>query len=565
MLRIALAQVNLTVGDIEGNSAKILRWTEKARRKGADIVAFPELALSGYPAEDLLLRRRFLEDCRSALERIAGKIRRPAVIVGFPDRSDAIRNSAAVIGEGRVITIVNKIHLPNYGVFDEQRYFKPGDGTCVLVAGTSRIGISICEDIWHEDVSEAQVVSGGAQVIVNISCSPYNVGKGAEREVLMKERATAHRAYVAYLNLVGGQDELVFDGHSVIFDPSGAVLARGKQFDEDLVIADIDVKRAGDSARRRGRRRGGSIPVETVEIGLPARPRRKPAASRTARRLGKTEEIYKAIVTGTRDYVKKNGFGRVVIGLSGGIDSALVAAVAVDALGKAKVTGVSMPSRYSSDGSIRDARRLARNLGIELLNVNIEKIQRLYLESLKPLFKGRPADETEENIQARIRGNILMALSNKFGWLVLTTGNKSELAVGYCTLYGDLAGGFAILKDVPKTLVYELARFRNSRGEAVIPKAIMTKPPSAELRPDQKDEDSLPPYEILDPILDMYVVHDLGVKEIVGHGFDRETVIEVAGLVDGNEYKRRQGPPGVKITPKAFGKDRRMPITNMYR
>jgi NAD+ synthase (glutamine-hydrolysing) len=564
-LRMALAQVNFTVGDIRGNVARILRWTEKAGRVGADIVAFPELAISGYPPEDLLLRPRFLGDCRAAVQRIAGKVDRPAVVVGFPNLLDSVYNSAAILARGKIAAIYNKIHLPNYGVFDEKRYFAPGDRVCVVSLGGVRVGVSICEDIWYEDVSQAQVASGGAHVILNISCSPYHAGKGAEREGLMIDRATTNGAHVAYLNLVGGQDELVFDGHSVIIDPTGGVSARGKQFDEDLITADIEVGRGGDRLRKRSRQRRCSIPVEAIKISSRSGLRKPEIAAGMARPLGRLEEIYKAIVTGTRDYVRKNGFRKVIIGLSGGVDSALVAAVAVDALGRDRVTGVSMPSQFSSRGSITDARSLARSLGIKLLRVDIGGLYDAYGKSLKPLFKGLSSDETEENIQARIRGNILMALSNKFGWLVLTTGNKSELAVGYCTLYGDLAGGFAILKDVPKTLVYELARYRNSGRRPLIPEAILTKPPSAELKPDQRDADSLPPYEVLDPVLDMYVVEDMSVDEIVERGYPRKLVREVVALVDGNEYKRRQGPPGIRITPKAFGKDRRMPITNRYR
>jgi NAD+ synthase (glutamine-hydrolysing) len=397
-----------------------------------------------------------------------------------------------------------------------------------------------------------------------VSCSPYHVGKGAQREALMKERAAANKAYVAYLNLVGGQDELVFDGHSVVVDPEGRVLARGKQFAEDLVVVDIDIGRLKGRPRATPRGKADSIPVKTVKLDARSGARKKITA-RVSRPMDLLEEIYSAILTGTADYVRKNGFRKVVIGLSGGVDSALVATTAVDALGKDSVVGVSMPSRYSSRSSVTDARRLAENLGIELMELGIDRLFTAYLEVLKRTFAGLAQDVTEENIQARVRGTILMALSNKFGWLVLTTGNKSELAVGYCTLYGDLAGGFAILKDVPKTLVYELAAYRNLKGRPVIPEAILTKPPSAELKPDQKDEDTLPPYAILDPILSMYVVEDMGVRDIVRQGFPKGLVKHVADMVDGNEYKRRQGPPGIKITPRAFGKDRRMPITNLYR
>jgi NAD+ synthase (glutamine-hydrolysing) len=603
VLRVALAQINLTVGDIRGDQRKIVDWIARARKAGADIVAFPELAIAGYPAEDLLLKREFLQDCRKSVAAIAPHARGIVAVVGFPHLADTapgsahgrvhnpVHNSAAVLAGGRIVTVVDKIHLPNYGVFDEKRYFTPGDAASVLTIGGGkggktgdvRIGLSICEDIWQEDVARAQAGNGGARILLNISCSPYHVGKGCERENLMRERALAHDVFVAYLNLVGGQDELVFDGHSVIIDPNGNVVARGKQFREDLVMADLEVPcgRRARQVRRGFTPEAGTpaIPVKTISVGYAFKAGRR-TASRTAGRTGsrtatgparvaepmdRLEEIYAAITLGTRDYVLKNGFKKVVIGLSGGIDSALVAAVAVDALGRDSVVGVSMPSRYSSPGSITDARKLAHNLGIKLLRVGIEDAFKAYLKTLGEVFAGVPRDVTEENIQARIRGNILMALSNKFGWLVLTTGNKSELAMGYCTLYGDLAGGFAILKDVPKTLVYELAAYKNSLGKLLIPRATFTKPPSAELRPDQKDEDSLPPYSVLDPVLEMYVVDEMTVDEIVSAGYPRSMVRRVTRLVDGNEYKRRQGPPGVKITPKAFGKDRRMPLTNRYR
>jgi NAD+ synthase (glutamine-hydrolysing) len=558
MIRIALAQTNLTVGDIRGNCAKIKRWIDRVRRRQADLVVFPELAVSGYPAEDLLLKQRFLDDCRSGLEMIAPRADGPAAIVGYPSRSDATFNSAAVLAEGRVITVFHKILLPNYGVFDEDRYFTPGRNTVVLRLGQARIGVSICEDIWREDIALAQARRGGAGILLNLSSSPYHTGKGAERQEMLRRRALRTGTYVAYANLVGGQDELVFDGQSMVVAPDGEVLARGRQFSEDMVIADLDT-----DVRSPGSPSPDRIPVEVVTVPhRPPRPRKK-ARMRKARTLDPLAETYEAVVSGCRDYVGKNGFERVVIGLSGGIDSSLVAAMAVDALGADCVTGVAMPSPFSSPGSLTDARRLARNLKVRLIRVDIERAYQAYLDLLQPVFKGRPFDVTEENLQARVRGNILMALSNKFGWLVLTTGNKSELAVGYCTLYGDLAGGFALLKDVPKTLVYRLAAFRNSREE-VIPRSVMTKPPSAELRPNQKDEDSLPPYEVLDAILHMYVVEDLGISDIVSAGYPRDLVTRVVRMVDGNEYKRRQGPPGVKITPRAFGKDRRMPITNRY-
>ena len=449
----------------------------------------------------------------------------------------------------------------------------PAASTCCpkagqAAAGTQSLTSPVCGDAMRgrpEEVSAAQVAGGKAHILLNVSCSPYHVGKGAQREALMKARAAANDAYVAYLNLVGGQDELVFDGHSVVVDPEGRVLARGKQFEEDLVVVDLDVARLKRRAGARHRALGGGIPVETIEVRSRPGTRRRKTTPAVRRPLERLEEIYAAMVAGTRDYVRKNGFGQVVIGLSGGIDSALVAVIAVDALGKDSAIGVAMPSRYSSPESVTDARKLARNLGINLLKVEIDDIFSSYLTTLRRAFKGHPQDVTEENIQARIRGNILMAFSNKFGWLVLTTGNKSELAVGYCTLYGDLAGGFAILKDVPKTLVYELAAYRNLQGNPVIPGPILTKPPSAELKPDQKDEDTLPPYEILDPVLNMYIVEDMSVRDISAQGYPQSLVKHIARMVDGNEYKRRQGPPGIKITPRAFGKDRRMPITNLYR
>lgn len=565
IIRLALAQVNLTVGDIGGNARKVVRWINKAERRGADLVAFPELTLAGYPAEDLLLKKRFREDCRSALDRLALKVKGPVAIVGFPSTGEKTHNSVAVIHKGKIAGTCNKIELPNYGVFDEPRYFSPGRRACVLALDGVRIGLSICEDIWLEEVSAAQVAAGKARVLLNVSCSPYHVGKGAQREALMKARAAANNVYVAYLNVVGGQDELVFDGHSVVVDPEGGILARGRQFKEDLVVVDLDVAKLKRSPGSTRRAPDEGIPIDTIRVRSLTKSGRLANIPAVPRPMDRLEEIYAAIVTGTRDYVKKNGFEKVVIGLSGGIDSALVAVMAVDALGKDRVVGVSMPSRYSSPESLTDARKLAGNLGIRLVRVGIDDIFSTYLKALRKEFRGYPADVTEENIQARVRGNILMAFSNKFGWLVLTTGNKSELAVGYCTLYGDLAGGFAILKDVPKTLVYELAAYRNLKGKTIIPKSILTKAPSAELKPDQKDEDSLPPYEILDPVLNMYVVEDMGVRDITEQGYPRKLVKRVARMVDGNEYKRRQGPPGIKITPRAFGKDRRMPITNLYR
>jgi NAD+ synthase (glutamine-hydrolysing) len=565
MLRIALAQVNLRVGDIAGNSKKILKWAERAGNLQADIVAFPELAISGYPPEDLLFKKYFLADCFAAVQELARRIKNITAVVGVPHGTKEVFNSAVVIGGGRIISVCNKVHLPNYGVFDEKRYFKPGRKTCVFSLNGTRVGISVCEDIWSEDVPAVQSWEGGASILLNISSSPYHVGKGTARASLLMQRAVANNAYVAYVNLVGGQDELVFDGQSMVVDPKGGLMAMGRQFAEDLLVVDLEDIPGREKTKVGWERRGQSLRVDSVEHTAAQRKRRKAIEPRLEKPLQVLPEIYAALVLGTRDYVRKNGFKKVVVGLSGGIDSTLVAAIAVDAVGKDNVVGISMPSRYSSEHSISDARDLARNLGIKLHTVEIENIFKSYLDTLAPAFKGTETGIAEENIQARIRGNILMAFANKFNWLMLATGNKSELAVGYCTLYGDLAGGLAVLKDVPKTLVYHLARHRNRRRKKVFPESVFTKPPSAELRAGQLDEDTLPPYEVLDPVLGMYVEEDMSIDQIAGEGYNRSLVVRVANLVDGNEYKRRQGPPGIKITPRAFGKDRRMPITNLYR
>ena len=535
-LRAALAQINTTVGDLRGNTAKVLDYIDRARAQGADIVAFPELTITGYPPEDLLFRPNLISENRNWLDRIVEHSEGIAVVVGFVDSGEGLYNAAAVIQDRRLLGIYHKFHLPNYGVFDEKRYFLPGADCPVFDINGARVGVNVCEDIWVESGPTNLQADAGARVIMNINGSPYHRGKGREREQMLADRARDNAVYVCYTNLVGGQDELVFDGGSCVFSPSGDLLARGRQFEEDLLLIDIDP----------------DLPHP------PAPPLSDP--------LPDLEEVYQALATGARDYVHKNGFKKVVIGLSGGIDSTLTATIAADALGPENVVVVTMPSRYSSEGSIADSDILAKNLGIELWNITIEDMFQSSLDSLAPHFAGTESGIAEENLQARMRGILLMAISNKFGWLVLTTGNKSEMAMGYGTLYGDMAGGFAVIKDVPKVLVYQLAETRNARGPTpVIPQSVIDKAPSAELRPDQKDTDSLPPYEVLDPVLEAYVEQDKSLPEIVGMGFDEEMVKRVIKAVDRNEYKRRQAAPGVKITPRNFGRDRRMPIVNHYR
>jgi NAD+ synthase (glutamine-hydrolysing) len=572
-LRIGLCQINTTVGDVEGNTRKILDYIQKGKKMGADLLAFPEMAVTGYPPEDLLFMPKFIEANLKAIKTIAKATSSITVLVGFVDKKEDIFNAAALLHNRKIVDSYCKTFLPNYGVFDEDRYFKAGTENFIFTLDSIPIGPSICEDLWYPgDPIRTQALYGGAELIVNISSSPYHAGKTAFREKMISTRATDNVAIVAYCNLVGGQDELVFDGGSLIFDQKGELIARGKQFEEDLVLADLDMEavfrmRLHDPRIRRERLSEQEKSLRKIELsdgGL--RPKKPPIPKRDNKPLDRLAEIYAALVLGTGDYVRKNGFQRVLIGLSGGIDSALTAAIAVDALGKGAVVGVGMPSQYSSKESLEDAKLLAKNLGIRLLTIPITEVFQAYLKTLAPSFKGLKPNVTEENIQARIRGNILMALSNKFGWLVLTTGNKSEMSVGYCTLYGDMAGGYAVLRDVPKTLVYELAKFRNKReGKVIIAKNVLVKPPSAELRPNQKDEDSLPPYPILDPILQAYVEEDKGLKDIAKMGFKESMIKEVIQMVDRNEYKRRQSPPGVKITHRALGKDRRLPVTNKYR
>ncbi len=572
-LRVGMAQINCTVGDLEGNSKKIIQYVDKAKKMGVELICFPELAVTGYPPEDLLLKPQFIEDNLKALKKIISKTENLTAIVGFVDKNGEIYNSAAIIHDKKLIDVYHKINLPNYGVFDEYRYFQPGEKVPVYQLGELVFGVNICEDIWYpEGPAKAQALAGEVELIINISSSPYHLGKWKEREKMLSTRANDGRVFLLYNNLVGGQDELVFDGMGMIFSPQGKTLFRGKQFEEDLIIADLDLDevfrtRLQDSKWRKERVRVKSETVNKIVITEKVKKTKKPKIRRIGVEvLDPIAEVYKALVLGTKDYIRKNGFSRVVLGLSGGIDSALVTVIAKDALGKKNIISVFMPSAYTSERSYTDARRLARNSGIRFINLPIEKILKSYISTLSSGFKGKKPDVTEENLQARIRGNLLMALSNKFGWLVLTTGNKSELAVGYSTLYGDMAGGFVVLKDIPKTLVYKLARYRNSlEKKEIIPEDILKREPTAELKPGQKDTDTLPPYPILDPILKSYVEEDKGFKEIKDSGFDEKTISRVISMVDRSEYKRRQSPPGIKITPRAFGKDRRLPITNKYR
>jgi NAD+ synthase (glutamine-hydrolysing) len=566
-LRVALCQLNPVVGDLEGNASRIIEALGTAEEAGADLAVFTELAITGYPPEDLLLKPGFVAGNLTQLQRVAAAAGRCAAVVGFVDETSDLYNAAAVVAGGEIKGVYRKQTLPNYSVFDEQRYFAPGTGAEQLYCiGGVRVGVSICEDLWDPAGAIATQAASGAELMVNINASPYFFDRRVERGHLLAARAADASATIVYVNQVGGQDELVFDGASMVVDSDGRVVASLPQFEEGVAVLDLIVrpvyrKRLLDP---RGRRFGAPLPVTmvTAEGRQALDGRHLPVPQ--AEPLGPEEEVYRALVTGTRDYVRKNGFREVVIALSGGIDSSLVAAVAADALGPQAVHGVAMPSRYSSRGSESDAEKLARNLGIDYRTIPIEPGHQAFLDMLASSFADREPDLTEENLQSRIRGVLMMALSNKMGWMVLTTGNKSEMAVGYSTLYGDTAGGFAVIKDVPKLLVYRLSHWRNRAGE-VIPDAVLTKPPSAELRPDQRDDESLPPYEILDPILEAYVEDDLTADELVEAGFDEEIVRRIVKLVDTAEYKRRQTPPGVRVTPKAFGKDRRMPITNRFR
>ncbi len=577
-IRLALAQINPLVGDLSGNAAKILRYLRQAAKKQADIVVFPELALTGYPPEDLILKPQFILDNLAEIGRIGRKVPDITAIVGFIDSGPSgdvcrkIYNAAAVIHNGQIIDIYHKVMLPNYGVFDEMRYFSRGERTPVYRMHGVKFGINICEDIWHADGPARWQAQAGAELIININASPYEIGKPQTRQGLIKQRAAENGVSIAYLNTVGGQDELVFDGNSMVCDHEGMIVAQGRPFAEDLLFIDIDAAKA--RLQRKKSRSVTAAPVsragrEIAEVRIPSRQRALAGIVTTKKplpALAWEDEVYRALVLGTADYIAKNGFNGAAIGLSGGIDSSLVAAVAADALGREKVTGVFMPSSYTSKESREDAYELADNLGIRILEIPIGPVLKGYRKSLSEAFSGLPEDTTEENLQARIRGNLLMALSNKLGWIVLTTGNKSEMSVGYATLYGDMAGGFAVIKDVPKTLVYALCRWRNlACGEPVIPARVLVKEPTAELRPNQKDSDSLPPYDILDPILRAYIEDEKTFAEIIDLGYHTATVKKVITLVDRSEYKRRQSPPGIKITTRAFGRDWRFPITNRYR
>tara|TARA_B100000315_G_scaffold150307_1_gene139007 strand:+ start:15075 stop:16784 length:1710 start_codon:yes stop_codon:yes gene_type:complete len=562
ILRIAQAQVNMTLGDFEENSKKIIHFINRGISDEVDIITFPELAISGYPPEDLLFNKDFLKANKKFLRKIISHVKNITTIIGFVDHNKFTYNAAAVISNRKLVDVYHKTLLPNYGVFDEKRYFMPGTRYPVYKYGEIIFGVNICEDIWSEEgpVSK-QCKDGRAALIFNISASPYHSEKGKERVKMFSERAFKNNAFMACNNLVGGQDELIFDGHSLLMDKKGKLLAAGNQFEEDYILYDLNVK-PNSRSKNTGKKHYSNV---VFIKNLIKDKKCKSIQKRKNIALKPLEEIFKALVLGTRDYVRKSEFDKVTVGLSGGIDSSLTAAIAVEALGIQKVIGVTMPSPYTSKESVNDANILSRNLGIEILTLPIEKAMKAYKDILSQTFKGKKEDITEENIQARIRGNLLMALSNKFGWLVLTTGNKSEISVGYCTLYGDTAGGFSLLKDVPKTMVYRLSNYVNRiKSKIIIPDNVIKKPPSAELRPNQRDQDSLPPYDILDAILHAYVEEDKTLNQIVSNKFEKNLTLKVLDLVDKSEYKRRQGPPGIKITPKAFGKDRRRPIVNKF-
>jgi len=573
-VRIALAQIDSVVGDLDGNRERVLRGVDEAKRRGADVVLFPELIVTGYPPEDLLLRPGFIRAAEQSLAEIARSCRGIVALVGTPHFDRDLYNACAICAGGEVKAIYRKRFLPNYGVFDEDRYFAPGRDLILLELGKTLIGPTVCEDMWQPGPPATELALAGAELVVNVSASPYHLGKEREREEMLITRARDNSCFVAFCNAVGGQDELIFDGHSCVIDDEGVVVARAPGFEEALLVADVEPKevigrRLRDVRRRSlARERGAPPPVSIVHVGS-----ERPPANGNRAEGGvvpfedELEQMRRALILGLRDYVEKNGFREgVVIGVSGGIDSAVTAAVAAEALGPGRVHCVSMPSRYSSEGTRSDASRLAENLACPFLELPIGPMVDAFTKALGDAFAGTTADLTEENIQARIRGVLLMALSNKFGWMLVATGNKSELSVGYATLYGDMAGGFALLKDVYKTDVFRLARYLNERADReLIPQSIIDRAPSAELRDNQLDQDSLPPYDELDQVLEQYVEHDRTLEELSEDGFDADVVSRAVAMVDRAEYKRRQAPPGVKLRPKAFGRDRRTPITNRWR
>ena len=574
-LRLGLVQINTIVGDLKGNYNKILNSIQKAIAEDCDMVILPELAITGYPPEDLLLRPHFVKAQHDVLVDLMHKNGRIITILGYVEKiNENLYNSAAVLQDHSLKAVYHKIELPNYSVFDEERYFTSGNTPLVLDVNSIKVGVSICEDIWVKDsVIECEALAGEAEILVNISASPFTTGKNKQRLDLIRRHCEQTHSILVYTNLVGGQDELVFDGQSLVVDEQGNLIASGQAFETDLIFVDLDVSRLREQRKNPDfdkQMQNCSTrfkKINTVELDIPAKTK-KPLQKKSKPffQWDATEELYNALILGLRDYVQKNGFTDVVFGLSGGIDSALVAAIAVDAFGCEKVHPVIMPSQYSTRGSVKDSEQLAHNMNIKPILLSIRKVFDSFIKLLAPVFHDLPADVAEENLQARIRGNLVMALSNKFGWLALATGNKSELSVGYCTIYGDMAGGFAPLMDVKKGMVYKLAEYRNAKaGFDFIPNAILTKPPSAELKPDQRDQDSLPPYDELDEILRLYVEESMGAGEIIQAGHDKDTVKQITMLIDRNEHKRRQAAPGIKITSMAFGKDRRMPITNHYR
>lgn len=571
-IRLSLAQINPVVGDLNRNARKIISYINKAKKLKAELIAFPELAVTGYPPEDLLLKPKFIEDNIDAMHKIKKASKGIVTIAGFVDSRDGLLfNAASIISNCRLIDIYHKKHLPNYGVFDEYRYFQAGNRYPVYSLNGINFGVNICEDIWYKNGPANIQALSGAELIININASPYHVGKAEFRKHLVSTRALENHVTIAYVNMTGGQDELVFDGGSFILDTLGKTILKGKQFEEELITFDLEFKNAGPGRNKKSRS-GNALTAkkekaEKIKIQSADSRGRKPALNvRKPVEMLLIEEVYNALVLGTRDYVIKNGFKTVVIGMSGGVDSALVASIAVDAVGKENVHGLFMPSAYTSKESYDDAGATARNLGIKLITVSINSVFKEYLKTLSKSFKKTGPDITEENLQARIRGNILMAFSNKFGRLVLTTGNKSEMSVGYATLYGDMAGGFAVIKDVPKTMVYDLCNWKNSKERReIIPETVISKEPSAELKPGQRDVDTLPPYPELDPILKAFIEENKSVAEMKKRGYNVKYIKQAVEMVYHSEYKRRQAPPGIKITARAFGKDRRFPITNRYR